>query len=1526
MPATIRFGIESLDKLIGAKDDGIGMNIPKNKDGHVLTTSLCLIGPDGTGKSVLALHLAAQYLSDCRVSDGNLPKPKILYISTDLTQSMAETIWDNFDLRHPLERKEPFATREKKKLPETLCLGLAGKLPKDMNSVLAKTANDGNEVYFVDLAQATAGDDWGFVHRIMSVLDLPTSLDAPRHMVVIDAVEGFETLVGDLNAFGEKSTRRARIAQVMRLAAKKCHLLFVVEETKDERLPEEFVTDAVIRLRNTEINGYVRRTIEIEKTRGQTHVRGQHLFVTRSGGGSTTGSDANVNQDDPREERYWDVRHPCKTRENQKSDAVGDDVEPVDGATKPERKKKLQSYVQVFTSINHLSRLVMETQGQPRMEPPKDKYAGFGIPNLDSMLGGDAPEGNKQTGGDKRGLPCSRITALIGDALTQKSQLGRAFLGRAFYPFAKALADKVIKDFHPDGRTTEDFEAGVRRMSETLGQAPLRKLNLNGEPEPAYPSFIADDFRDKSRFIKSLKLHDDRVSPHLYKEFRQETRRALESHDPTKQPKDELVYLLVGEFNRLLEWDLLSELIGSAGVRLSEATETLKRELKEEFKQEKPGGEGLRRLNRLLLEDAYLQSLAVEKVPGVAVLMTTQDTHSEELAKEFLQWLNVKSLLGPISGDKRKSAIKSFETVLYDHIKRNTICRRMEIHDMSSPVIAHIFQRNIEAAQKKLFGKSPEDVLPEVRGRFQVSWRIRMVIDDFNAFRNTFPDIHKDPLLLPFLLFHLRREGISTLILDTQSGKPDIALSERFESSLREAADYRLYTWRIPFYGETRVGITAIPPLSLKNRGLIRELRGEWVSGGEKVDRNLTVDPHFELYAGLERGNPHPVPLEVRLYPGTPTLIKYIEDENTFFKELFVPHAEKSDVIVGFDPPKYESFREFCYLQRDTRLDHTLVFQVDEFWLTWLTRQSQARMAGILQRQWSSYLNAITVDANGEPDRAADAYYLFQKTFEQTKDAKPDMREPYRRWNFYDNERLGYGFDKKRAEEIEKAQQHAEAEATETARSGYADDKQLPESEIDRVPFCWDFAFAFCRENLWTEYMIRKTKKGDRRDNRKRAKVVEVWNKIPKAKSRSKATDAEREEANGNEEVREEAGGKVSWRDFLEACKEVGEYHSAKLSTPIPAFDFSLNDGEAFSCLVLEIWLSEIYETKKKQGGEVAAGKLCATRHERFAHLLSQKIWDRADAGNRISLLDRLTGDLNTKGKIKSLGDILQARREGEKTGYSLELYKAWLLLTEVIDFTDLLNTPHNYSFEFKSRQSNPAAVASHHWYQSACDLIEQHHLAENLVAVRLPGHFSVRGDWFLAVAGGSRSSRLAHRAMDLLGSRRANTTRLQLGIGLPVRNPVEKESDFAHVRTRLISTDDETGRLRNVTYEELLKIAGRTKPAEDDETPDKEFYWLWRSSLYGYARCSRVWQKWLTRMALWWQTIHARHKSNWAPGFELYDAIDDYLEGKRGKSGKKQLESFSKYESWERYPEMVNILLMELQQVSFGHERDEAD
>jgi hypothetical protein len=70
--------------------------------------------------------------------------------------------------------------------------------------------------------------------------------------------------------------------------------------------------------------------------------------------------------------------------------------------------------------------------------------------------------------------------------------------------------------------------------------------------------------------------------------------------------------------------------------------------------------------------------------------------------------------------------------------------------------------------------------------------------------------------------------------------------------------------------------------------------------------------------------------------------------------------------------------------------------------------------------------------------------------------------------------------------------------------------------------------------------------------------------------------------------------------------------------------------------------------------------------------------------------------------------------------------------------------------------------------------------------------------------------------------------------------------------------------------------------------------------------------------MANWWHTIYTRHKTGWTPGFEVYQKINDYLDPKKANL-KIKLDDFEQYESWREFHNYRDILLQELQQVSFG-------
>src|SRR5262245_52302648 len=124
MPEVLRFGISSLDELFGEPTEkssadilpGIYLPGATNKEYDqnakntldnkvensvadaaegIFTTSVCIIGPTGTGKSIFALHMASTYLADCILEKSRKPKstieiPSVLYISTDLTYKMAD--------------------------------------------------------------------------------------------------------------------------------------------------------------------------------------------------------------------------------------------------------------------------------------------------------------------------------------------------------------------------------------------------------------------------------------------------------------------------------------------------------------------------------------------------------------------------------------------------------------------------------------------------------------------------------------------------------------------------------------------------------------------------------------------------------------------------------------------------------------------------------------------------------------------------------------------------------------------------------------------------------------------------------------------------------------------------------------------------------------------------------------------------------------------------------------------------------------------------------------------------------------------------------------------------------------------------------------------------------------------------------------------------------------------------------------------------------------------------------------------
>jgi KaiC/GvpD/RAD55 family RecA-like ATPase len=380
--------------------------------------------------------------------------------------------------------------------------------------------------------------------------------------------------------------------------------------------------------------------------------------------------------------------------------------------------------------------------------------------------------------------------------------------------------------------------------------------------------------------------------------------------------------------------------------------------------------------------------------PGAAVLLTTKLLDADSLFSRFVEHVD-----DPAGVEKNRQLI---------------ICRRLEVHDISSARLLHIVIELIEEARRRLLDK--EILIPGYNPRNE-GWRIRFVIDNWTAIRETYPHLAEDPLLLPALLFHLRRERVCSLIIANEDVGFRTAGVSPLSREMRDLTNRHIYTWRVPFFGQSRVALSVEPPSLEERKAAIRELsvrRAEQVTDGQnRIRTTIRVDPNFEYYKALDRDNPEMVPLKIylrasRRYRRQPA--RYENEVNQLLTLLMtggradapirqelsrllallfhqkVTPQEREDILNRLtrfeaDEPKrgvvvleqfasYELLREYSHLQGGRQLDYTLVIEVDEFW---------AKSGPIHLFDMRPYLYAKTVEA-GSPNRIEDPFRLFQPT------------------------------------------------------------------------------------------------------------------------------------------------------------------------------------------------------------------------------------------------------------------------------------------------------------------------------------------------------------------------------------------------------------------------------------------------------------------------------------------------------------------------------------------------------------------
>lgn len=1442
MTISLLFGVPELDRMLDLKRGHFYQENSRQRD-HDRLASIALLGPDGTGKSVFALHLVSRYYADTYALTN---RPKILYVSTDLRYEKAKTVWTNFALDVPYQRDIPCERasdrkeRKRKQPVESFELQRLRPVGKEVAEFLGPARPAG--IGFIDMASSSAGDDWGYVIRAFSLLDRQDS----GHLVVIDSVAGFETLIGDTDAYGEKSTRRARIAAVLRAAQNRCHLVFVVEEPQEGcHLPEEFVADTVIRLRRRTVGGTTRRTLEIEKARGRAHAGGEHQYGILDGLGSSTG--VWENPDEPRSGRH---------------DVTG---------SASAGTRRTNNYVQVYYSLQYRNQRIKARPG-PGSLAPAGKRASFGIHHLDDLLGGD---------GDKQGLRCGKICSVIGDAGTGKSTLAYSFLCEGFRSYAEQLV--LLTRAVTEGIQSGNFNNNL--LKETFGRI-----------EHWLTEKDSDKIRRPSTDLRKIQSAEDLVQA---AKDREEQQRPKAEKRSLGKKSDVLVE------NRLNIWQ----------------TWARARDLDDKSSPDPP----LRRVQYpwswaqheprqpIEIADWLLRHPACAS-PGI--LIATRDVKADELARRFVLWLR-PVVESAISGPD--ATPMDYDKPLFNYIAQHLICRRLDSDDATAPVLFHIIEQAILEAQRLLYGP----ILPNTAEERTIqSWRIRLVIDNLRIVRDMYPAVGTDPLFLPLLAFYLGREGLTSVMVDTDSGRPDKDPSDEINRELRSLVTHQLYTWQVPFFGQKRIAIAAVPSVSARHKGIIREVKLENdLIGGAKA--RPEVDPHFELYSGLEESRPQAVPLSVILYAETPAVLEYVRRENLFFKQVFPSVGESgpsSDIVVGRSTSDYEALRDYCHMPTDLCLDHSLVFQVDGFW--------SLRRNGSLENQYR-YLRDVTTTRNGCASME-DPFHLFQpasswqpraggpdqrvlgpsgKVPLDRRAGTPKLRQP-------PSERVDYFENKYYRHRVELLPERAKAPIEQ-------------QRKVDRIPFTWDFGFLLCKVDPWrlaaekplkTMVMdltscFKETKNGAlvKLKNKldQSLTVGTVWNILPKtidALTREENASQPRRAANVSLQASKRNGLKYiskgqakinirldSWRAFLEAAREVADAAADRLGHPVQPFDFASMAGDSVSSMVLEIWFSEIW-----QRGRV--------EQSRILKAVSQQEYFEPDKLGLVNLLSEDQSIFETYEDYKKRWTEEPSRKKPqlreELKGYSFELYMSWLLLLEVLDFSTFHHPSNPFDFR-PDRSPTQEAVAARHWYKTACVAAargeETGHPSELMVGVRLPGHFSVRGDWFLATSKGSRSARLAERALDVLSSRRANIIRLQMGLGLPTRDILD-ENQIGQLRTGLRGPD-EKGIIDNVKYENLFqKLAARHDGQTESEIDNKDFYWLWRSGLQDYDGHSRPWRKWLNRIFLWTHHYHRQHSSGWIGGFKPYDQLQrgDYSQ-------------VINFDSFLQFAEMCDLLIAEL-------------
>jgi hypothetical protein len=688
------------------------------------------------------------------------------------------------------------------------------------------------------------------------------------------------------------------------------------------------------------------------------------------------------------------------------------------------------------------------------------------------------------------------------------------------------------------------------------------------------------------------------------------------------------------------------------------------------------------------------------------------------------------------------------------------------------------------------------------RIRYEGSDRTRLVIDDLATLASVSPEIESDTSFLPFVTFYLGREGITSLIVHTDNVRPDSKPSAGLTRRLEEVAKRTIMVWSVPFEGQDRIALTVPPAGGSDESGLIRELA--WTQ----------LEPLSRLREAVSRSRPIVTP-RFELYSGVARrepkripLAVYLYEET----EAFGEYLEREELL--FRQMFVPSARNGTVL---VAIEADRVAAIREFCMLPLDAQEDHSIVFQVDLHWIMKTD-LTERQEHRPHGALtnQTHYGFE-AFHKDREIRL-CQDPFGLFqNYQGPEKVE---DDRRIDYFENKFYVARAKSATIA------DETFRMIGIDRVPYMWDFGFLLLRRATWEQAKkcIVRPKKT----------VGQVWEQL------------------GNRKV-------VSWRDFLGACSEVVKYSRLLDDQRRIAFDVAGRSADSMGCFVLEIWMSEMKAMAASTRGPKGLARLSDA-----LNVLSTPKYAPEEFHKRLSLTQVLSPI-----KRSHEEEFRNARGKGGNVSFgAFALYKVWRLLLEVLDFDSILSAD---GFNIRlSPNGSSSSVATRHWYKTACEFSAQLTKEGGDEAtpwpLRLPGNYSVRGDWFLASPATSRSALLARHAIDLLCSRRSNITRMQFGLGLPVRDVLDDTGSALRRPSGFTGERD----LAELTYEELCWLGA----PKESHGGAGSFRWLWRTSIKDYDRINQAFLKWIARVIQWTVDYRRAQRSNWIGGFATYDRL----------------------------------------------------